>query len=609
MRNVILFVVFVFSVSVAFSQGSVSINTNGDQPDNSAMLDISSTTKGLLIPRMSSVQRSAIGSPANGLMVYDDTTDSFWYYNGSAWTEIGGAGASAPWLTSGNLGTTPGTDFIGTIDNQALDIRTYNNLRFRATTKGQLEVFNTGGSVFIGSGAGAADDLTSNYNVFIGDNSGYGSSSGNSNIGIGRNSLFSNTSGSINTAVGVSSLYANGIGQENVAFGASSLANNTDGSWNVGIGNGALYSNTSGAANSALGFQALYSNTTNGRNTAVGYYSLYSNTAEQNCALGYYSLRANTSGEKNTGLGYYALSANTTGGNNTSVGWGSLQGNNIGEFNTSVGSQAMYSNSGGSYNVALGWDALYSNSTGVVNTAVGYYALAYATGSNNTAVGANALAATTSGEHNVSVGKQAGANNTTGSDNTCIGFYAGVNSGGLSNATAIGSGCVVDASNRVYVGNTSVSQIKGQVNFSTYSDRRIKNDIRENVPGIDFISRLRPVTYHYDIDEENRLLNIEDTYDWDGKYDIEKICFSGFIAQEVDEAANEIGYDFSGVDREGTLMSLKYAEFTVPIVKAIQEQQAMIVEMKTENETLKEQMNLYRYRMEQLENRISQRAQ
>jgi hypothetical protein len=82
-----------------FSQQSVAINTDGSAPNSSALLDIKSTTKGLLMPRMTSAQRSAIVSPAQGLAVFDITTNSFWYYNGSAWTEINLSGSSSNYWT------------------------------------------------------------------------------------------------------------------------------------------------------------------------------------------------------------------------------------------------------------------------------------------------------------------------------------------------------------------------------------------------------------------------------------------------------------------------------------------------------------------------------
>ena len=66
----------------------VAINTTGNAPDTTAMLDVSSSDKGILIPRMDSTSRTAILQPADGLMVYDTTTTTFWYYDEERWNEI-----------------------------------------------------------------------------------------------------------------------------------------------------------------------------------------------------------------------------------------------------------------------------------------------------------------------------------------------------------------------------------------------------------------------------------------------------------------------------------------------------------------------------------------
>jgi hypothetical protein len=86
MRNLLLFICLAIGLNT-FSQ--VAINTDGSVPDNSAMLDIKSTGKGLLLPRMTNDQRNAIVSPANGLMIFQtDNIPGFYYYNGSAWVVI-----------------------------------------------------------------------------------------------------------------------------------------------------------------------------------------------------------------------------------------------------------------------------------------------------------------------------------------------------------------------------------------------------------------------------------------------------------------------------------------------------------------------------------------
>lgn len=93
---------------------SFSINTTGASADASAMLDVSSTSKGLLVPRMTTAQRTAIASPATGLVVYDNTINQFYYYNGTAWTAMAtGPNANNYWTLSGsnlynNVGTLVG---------------------------------------------------------------------------------------------------------------------------------------------------------------------------------------------------------------------------------------------------------------------------------------------------------------------------------------------------------------------------------------------------------------------------------------------------------------------------------------------------------------------
>ena len=75
-------------IAVRLAAQAVSINTDNSAPDSSAILDVKSTEKGMLIPRMDETQRMAIASPAMGLLVYDETSQSFWFYNDTAWEEI-----------------------------------------------------------------------------------------------------------------------------------------------------------------------------------------------------------------------------------------------------------------------------------------------------------------------------------------------------------------------------------------------------------------------------------------------------------------------------------------------------------------------------------------
>lgn len=79
-------ILFLLAISCITAQTqNAGINTDGSAPHSSAIFDIKSNSKGLLIPRMSSAERSSISSPAKGLIVFDNETNSFWYFNGTAW--------------------------------------------------------------------------------------------------------------------------------------------------------------------------------------------------------------------------------------------------------------------------------------------------------------------------------------------------------------------------------------------------------------------------------------------------------------------------------------------------------------------------------------------
>jgi hypothetical protein len=254
----------------------------------------------------------------------------------------------------------------------------------------------------------------------------------------------------------------------------------------------------------------------------------------------------------NTSIGVNALSANTTGSG----------------ANTAVGYQALYSNTTGYLNTSNGYQALYSNKTGRGNTANGYLALWYnLSGNYNTAYGQQALQMNQTGNNNTAIGTAALASNSSGYDNTAIGCQADVINGSYNNATAIGYNAKVDYSNKVRIGNTSVTVIEGQVGFSYPSDMRLKKNIKDLSSGLDFILKLRPVEYQM-------------------KQGDDKTNF-GFIAQDIETL---VGTNNSlltiSADTDRTL-GLRYTDFIAPIVKAIQELSKQNNEMKKEIEQLK----------------------
>jgi hypothetical protein len=94
------------------TKAQVGISATGAAPASNAMLDISSTTKGLLIPRMTTVQRLLL-TTTTGLTVYDLTTNSFWYYNGTAWVDMTNTTSAGPWVTSGTNINNSNTGNVG----------------------------------------------------------------------------------------------------------------------------------------------------------------------------------------------------------------------------------------------------------------------------------------------------------------------------------------------------------------------------------------------------------------------------------------------------------------------------------------------------------------
>ncbi|NNE30154.1 MAG: hypothetical protein HKN16_10990, partial [Saprospiraceae bacterium] len=87
-QKTLLFAFLALFINSFQISGQVGISENNATPDNSAMLDIHSTDKGLLIPRMDSTQRQLIASPAEGLLVYDTDLNSFMYHSGAEWINI-----------------------------------------------------------------------------------------------------------------------------------------------------------------------------------------------------------------------------------------------------------------------------------------------------------------------------------------------------------------------------------------------------------------------------------------------------------------------------------------------------------------------------------------
>lgn len=344
-----------------------------------------------------------------------------------------------------------------------------------------------------------------------------------------------------------------------------------------------------GVYNMFIGYSSGYSNTSGSNNTVLGPYSLYSNTSgSYNTGVGMSVLRNNTNGNFNTAIGDDALYSNIGGDNNTALGRRSLYLNTTGGQNTSTGFYALYSNTTGSSNVASGHLALNSNTTGSFNTGIGNFALRF----------------TTASQYNTSIGYNAGDSYDNGYNNVFVGANTDVNAAGYFNVIAVGQGTVVGGSSTARFGNAATSSYGGWAGWTNVSDGRYKKNIRENVPGLAFINKLRPVTYNLAATALDAFLHSDNKNEMKGAaLDIyekalkekEKITYTGFIAQEVEAAAKELSFDFSGIDTPKSAndtYGLRYAEFVVPLVKAVQEQQQQITDMQKKIALLEEQNSL-----------------
>jgi hypothetical protein len=338
-----------------------------------------------------------------------------------------------------------------------------------------------------------------------------------------------------NTNVTAASFIGSGAATNiDVVFKRNNAAAGRIGLTNTGFGLGALAVSTLGvgANNTAVGNSALAVNTAGSNNVAVGQFALTAVAAGSgNVAVGQNALAAYT-GSNNVAMGLNALKLcnGTTSVNNTAIGTNALQSlnNAAANGNTVVGAEAMGTTTGDiSYCTAVGYQALnlvtdISGARGLWNTGVGY---------------------------------QAGNNITTGENNLALGYAAVVPS-----ATGIG---------QVRLGNSGITYAGVQIAWTIGSDKRWKDNIKDSALGLDFIKKVRPVSYTRNNDAK-------------GKTEY------GFIAQEIEQLFIEAGDANNGVttkDDKG-MYGVRYNDFIPITIKAVQEQQLQIEELKKQNEEL-----------------------
>jgi hypothetical protein len=277
--------------------------------------------------------------------------------------------------------------------------------------------------------------------------------------------------------------------------------------------------------------------------------------------------------EGNTADGTGALQNNTTGFSNTASGAYALEVNTTGSGNTASGSQALVRNTTGGGNTASGIRALWSNTTGCCNTASGANALWFnTTGANNTAVGVDAL-----------------ESNTTGDNNTAIGALADVDgsAGGLTNATAIGHGAVVNASNKIRLGDTAVTVIEGPVALTIVSDKTKKENFQP-VDGEAVLGKIRGLALP--------------SWNFIG-HDPQQFRHYGPMAQDFFAA---FGHDGVGqIGSETTINSGDMAGILMIAVQALQQRTAELKQKEAQMAVLETQLAAVAARLEALELRTN----
>ena len=297
-----IFLLIVSSVGLQ-AQTDVKIGTNPGNKTSSAVLELESTSKGFLLPRMTAAQMNAISSPANGLSIYNTDDSCVYVRRNTVWRSTCDPSALGAWSLLGNASTNPAINYLGTTDAQDLVFKTNAATRFTITSTGALTQTGTGLVTFTG-----LTNATNGLNV--------------------TNALLTANAGS--TLTGATNVNATGAGATNIGnassattvLGATTI--NTTGTAATSIGNsgstvtvagttgitGATSINTSGALGTTIGNAssattvtgATAINTTGVLGTSIG------NASSTTTVVG--ATNINTSGAATTTIGN--ASATTT---------------------------------------------------------------------------------------------------------------------------------------------------------------------------------------------------------------------------------------------------------------------------------------------------------
>ena len=448
-------------------------------------------------------------------------------------------------------------------------------------------------------------------NIAIGYKSQYGSVKGTNSISLGNNSLAGLTSnvsayapsniicignnalasittnGSNSVVIGNSSMTTainNAATTNNICIGNSSMTRLNGGYENVCIGNNSGISITTGYDNVILGSSIL---TNTGGTGLTGSSNTFINCNTTNTTSGSYNfVGGNGAGQQlNTGIG------------NTLIGRSAGSSIGGGNNNVAIGTQALYLAYGSTNdNVAIGTNAgYYISDTKNYNVCIGPYAGEFQSGNQNVCIGYFAGRGDTSslatGTNNVCIGTNAGRNLTTGERNTFVGTVVSTTlPTTTTNVTLLGYNAAPTAagtSNQIVFGSGITNLKCATTAITTTSDIRDKTDIIDLPLGLDFINKVRPVKFTWDmrptLDASGNEVEDLDVINRKGKIE------AGFIAQELDQVEEETGNDWLGLvfkDNPDRLEAT--AGKLLPVmVKAIQELSAKVDSLSQELAALK----------------------
>ncbi|MPL86939.1 hypothetical protein SDC9_32926 [bioreactor metagenome] len=463
-------------LTVSVVQAQVAINADGSAPDNSAMLDVKSSNKGILITRIALTganDYTTIASPANSLLVFNTATagtgsdavvPGFYYWEAMAgrWrslsTNAGQGGDVWIDLNSNILSANSAGQMLQGSFNIALGEGAFSDPAdpsdyVIAIGPGVCNSELTGGEAFVVAiGANTAFFNSGTYLNAFGMETAYNNTGDNVNA-MGMYAATGNSAYSVN-AFGVFAAASN-TGDNTNAFGPSAAQSN-QGSFVNAIGQSAC-SNNAGTNVNALGYESAYENTGQDVN-ACGFQAAFANTQWAVNALGAVAAR-NNSGYLVNSLGAQSCESNT---GNSVNGMGHLsaqenQGSEVNamgamsaQFNSShnvnaLGNKAAQYNTGWGLN-AFGLESAQYNTGADVN-AFGVHAARYNNGDNCVAIGERALSGSEfadEGQGNIAIGYQAAMNIGSGANNIAIGYDVQLSDGDATNQINIGNSIIRD---------------------------------------------------------------------------------------------------------------------------------------------------------------------